>query len=35
MQVLNRLKMGLSNQEYFTYEQYIQVCLKKRLFEVS
>lgn len=26
MQVLNRLKMELSNQEYYTDEQYIQFC---------
>lgn len=35
MQVLNRLKMELSNQEYFTDEQYIQFWFKNNLFEVS
>lgn len=29
MQILNRLKMELSNQEYFTDKQYIRYCLKK------
>ncbi len=30
MQVLNRLKMELSNQEYFTDEQYIQFLTEKK-----
>ena len=30
MQVLNRLKMELSNQEYFTDEQYTQFLTKSR-----
>ena len=31
MQVLNRLKMELSNQEYFTDEQYIQFLMENNL----
>ena len=31
MQVLNRLKMELSNQEYFTEEQYIQFLAENSL----
>ena len=31
MQVLNRLKMELSNQEYFTDEQYIQFLTENNL----
>lgn len=30
MQVLNRLKMELSNQKYFTDEQYIQFLMEKK-----
>lgn len=35
MQVLNRLKMELSNQEYFTAEQYIQFLTESKLVLVS
>lgn len=31
MQVLNRLRMELSNQEYFTDEQYIQFLTENNL----
>lgn len=31
MQVLNRLKMELSNQEYFTDEQYVQFLAENNL----
>lgn len=32
MQVLNRLRMELSDQEYFTDEQYIQFLVENNLF---